>query len=114
MSELNQNHPLPWSSMAWVLATTDDKSIRNVDQAIQIGERVCRATQFKEPSALDTLAVAYAAKGRFEDAARLAEKAIERCRELRQLELAKTIGRRLELYQAGKPFQRSAVVSPPR
>ncbi len=105
MAKLQPRHPLPRNNIAWVLATSDDDSIRDVKRAIRIAEELCQRTKYQEPSALDTLAVAYAADGRFNDAVRVAQQAIVLCRKLKLDALTKTIAARLELYKQGRAFQ---------
>ena len=67
--------------------------------AVELAERANQLKEGKSPAILDTLAVAYAAALRFEDAARIQ-------RDLLQLELeaggprAETIRDRLEQYEA--------------
>jgi hypothetical protein len=53
---------------------------------------------------LDTLAAAYAATGRFNDAVATAQKAIELAKSARQPQVLKDIELHLELYRAGRPI----------
>jgi Flp pilus assembly protein TadD len=105
MTQLKPNHPLPWNNIAWVLATSRDERVRDPKRAMELAERVSQATGQREPSALDTLAVAYAANGQFDDAVATAEKAIARCRELRLDELARTIATRLDGYRRHEAYR---------
>ena len=75
-----------------------------IDRAVVLAEEVCSATERKDPSYLDTLAVAYARAGRFDDAVRTAREAIERAKELGQKAIENDIQERLKLYEAGKHF----------
>jgi hypothetical protein len=108
MTNLRPNHPLPWNNIAWVLATSQDERVRNPKKGVELAERLCEATKFREPSALDTLAVAYAANQQFDDAVATAEKAISRCEALKLDELAQTIRIRLDLYRRGQPISRNS------
>jgi hypothetical protein len=54
---------------------------------------------------LDTLAVAYAAAGKFNDAIVTAEKALNIAKTAGQENTAREIQNRLELYKAGKPYR---------
>jgi spermidine synthase len=61
-------------------------------------------TSDSDATCLDTLAVAYAAAGRFNDAIATAQKAIELARSAGQSQLVGEIQARLQLYQDGQPY----------
>ena len=67
-----------------------------------LAKRACELTEYKQPAALDTLAVAYAEAGRFQDAVDMAEKALELAIGLGQEELAREIRAHLEMFREGK------------
>ena len=100
MTKLRQGHPLPYTNLAWILAVSDDPTVRDPKKAIDIAERVCESTNNQEPSALDALAVAYAADGRFSDAVNAAEKAIARSIALKRPDLEAVIRKRLAEFKA--------------
>ncbi len=109
MLRLRQSHPLPWNNIAWVLATSEDPAIRDVDKAIDLAEQINATTKHAEPTALDTLAVAYAAAGRFPEAIDTAEKAIRLAKDsLQRPDLAEQIEARLRLYRTGKAYTPSS------
>ena len=56
---------------------------------------------------MDTLAVAYAAAGQFDDAAETAEQAVAILISSHQNEKAAQIRERLEGYQAGRPYRKN-------
>ena len=89
------------NNLAWLLATCDEPSIRRPEEAVYWAER---AASKGGPGAIDTLAAAYAATGRFEDAIRGLSRAEKRARELGQHDQARDFRERLELYREGKPF----------
>ena len=62
--------------------------------------RACEASDFKDPADLDTLAAAYAAQGRFQDAVETARKALELAPDAWKPDYRQ----RLELYKSGKPY----------
>ena len=105
MTKLRKGHPLPWNNLAWILATSQDDSVRNPDKAIELAERICNATEHQEPSALDTLAVGYAAAGRYEEAIKTAHLAITRCRAMNLSKLADVISNRVKLYEQKQPYR---------
>ncbi len=56
------------NSLAWLLATSPDPAVRNGEEAVRLAERACTGIGFQEPTFLNTLAAAYAAAGRYDDA----------------------------------------------
>jgi Flp pilus assembly protein TadD len=103
--ELKPNNAKVLNNLAWLLATVDDVSVRDANKAVEFAQRVCELTGYKEPSALDTLAAAYAAGGKFTEARATAEKALEAAKGAKQEELAGKIESRLRLYEAGRPYR---------
>ena len=69
-----------------------------------MAERLCAVTGYDRSDALDVLAAAYAEAGRFGEALRAAQKAIELEGATGQTKLAQQIQGRLTLYQTGHPF----------
>jgi tetratricopeptide (TPR) repeat protein len=96
--------PQPINSAAWLLATSADARVRNPAQAVSLAERVSQMTGFDDPGMLDTLATAYAAAGRFENAVTVAERARQLAAARGLTDLAAQLAHRLELYRAAKPF----------
>jgi spermidine synthase len=93
------------NNLAWILATVEDEKLRNPVKAVQLAERACELTDHKQPEVLDTLSVAYAAMGRFSDARKTAEQAIEMARKAKKEKLVEEIQSRLELYKANKIYR---------
>ena len=101
--------PVEWSAtnnLAWILATSPNPVLRDPEQAVRLLEAVRREEETL-PELLDTLAAAYAAAGRFEDAVRSADQALALAHH--QRELAAAIRERQTLYRSGRPY-----VEPPR
>jgi Flp pilus assembly protein TadD len=94
----------PMNVLAWLLAASNNSSIRNPDKAVQLAQRVCELTNYKDPFNLDTLAAAFAAGGNFSRAIETAQKAAGLCQSPRQDAMKKEIENRLALYKAGKPY----------
>jgi tetratricopeptide (TPR) repeat protein len=93
------------NDLAWILATTADPALRDPEQAIRVAESVLAEPETR-PQILDTLAAAYAAAGRYDDAARTAARALERVR--RDPELAAAIEARRALYLSRRPYVEAA------
>jgi tetratricopeptide (TPR) repeat protein len=105
--ELEPNNILISNSAAWLLATTDDTSIEDANRAIVLSERACELTGYKDPSILDTLAAAYAASGKFEDAISTANKAVDSAKATGHKDLANDIQERIKLYQARQRYHQA-------
>ena len=97
--------PKALNNLAWILSTHGDASLRNGSEAIKLAQRLCAISQYKSPSALDTLAAAYAEAGQFELAVQTAGKAIALFPKNTQAAAAKEIALRLKLYKQNKPFR---------
>ena len=102
---LKPDWPKPYNNLAWLLATTEDENLRNPAEAVRLAERACELTNYAKPEMLDTLAVACAASGDFEEAVKNAEKGIELARKAEHESLAEDIQSRLELYRKNKPYK---------
>jgi Flp pilus assembly protein TadD len=91
------------NNLAWVLATVEDAALRDPAEAVRLAESI------RPPNAdsLDTLAAAYAAMGRYEDAQRTQERALDELRTNGDPRLEDDYRARLAAYRAGQP-QRSA------
>lgn len=94
------------NDLAWILTTHPDPSVRNPEEAVRLLESVLIDPE-TQPSLLDTLAAAYAATGRFEEAVATADRAVSLAN--RQPDLAADIRRRRSLYAAGQPYLEPAV-----
>ena len=92
------------NDLAWILAATTDPQIQNPQKAVELAQKACRLTDFRNPSFLDTLAVAYAADGQYDKAIETAQKGIELANIQKQLELALRMKNRLDLYLDSKPY----------
>ncbi|HUU96285.1 MAG TPA: tetratricopeptide repeat protein, partial [Phycisphaerae bacterium] len=91
--------------LAWLLATTNDDEVRDGERAIGLVQRAIELTGRPYPETLDTLAAAYAAAGRLEEAINTARQAIEIARSSGRNERADEIETRLRLYEQGQPYR---------
>jgi len=99
---LRPNFAEALNALAWLLATNPDAGIRDGAEAIQLAERACVLTAYKQPLMMETLAAAYAEAGRIADAVSTAEKACTMVAD------AKDAARCLELlsaFKAGRPYR---------
>ena len=98
---------LRWA--AWVLATAPDAAIRDGAEALALAVRAVQISGGNDARMLDTLAAAYAEKGRFAEAAATARRAQARAAQENQPALAGEIGARIALYEANQPFRNRAI-----
>jgi tetratricopeptide (TPR) repeat protein len=87
------------NKLAWLFATCENPNYRDAGRAVELAERGCKLTAYKEPKLLDTLAAAYAEAGKFDEAVRMAESAAELAKLSGQEQLAADIDNRLKLYR---------------
>ncbi len=90
------------NNLAWLLATTADAALRDPGEAIRLVEADAQGSD--APWLLDTLAAAYAADGRFEEAIRTADRAARIATEQEQTASAEQIRERLALYRKHEPY----------
>jgi len=98
---LNPHWPEPKRTLAWILATDGDSTLRSGTEAGQFAESACEDTGYKDAGCLDALAAAYAETGRFNEAVATAQRAAE----LAPAEVGAEIRQRLALYRSGKPYR---------
>ena len=92
-------------NLSWINATHENKKYRDGAKAIELAQKLSKITQYDQPLALDALAAAYAEAGNFDEAVLTAEKALELALIYGPQELALGLKKRLQLYQAGRPYR---------
>ena len=103
---LDQNRYQIFNNLAWILAADKDGKVYDPKKAIQFAKQACELTKYERPDMLDTLGVAYAADGKFDDAIKTAEKALKIAIQKKQEDIAQEIRNHLELYHANKPYNK--------
>ncbi len=86
------------------LIFSEDPSLRDHKKALRIAESLRRLTRGRDVPVLDTLAAAYAAAGRFDDARREAERAVEVARSLGDNRAIEKIRGRADAYAIGRAW----------
>ena len=99
---LRPDHVQALSGLAWIQATAADAALRNPDEAVRGAERAVDLTARRDVAALDALAAAYAAAGRYEDAARIARIGLDAAMLAGQTSVAAQFRQRLEVYRSGQ------------
>ena len=92
--------PEALNNLAWLLAANPDPQVRNGHEAVNLAERACKLTEYKQPIMIGTLAAAYAEAGRFPEAVITAEKAETLAKQSNQMEVAARNRSLLELYRS--------------
>ena len=103
--QLEPADPKTQNNLALLLATGAEVSLRNGDQAVQLARQANDLAGGKNPLYLRTLAAAYAEAGRFSDAMRAAQEAIELAQAAGQPDLVARLNDELKRYQAGHPLR---------
>jgi protein O-mannosyl-transferase len=93
------------SSLAWVLATTPDASLRHGARAVQLALLANQLSGGQDPKIIGVLAAACAETGDFSKAAAMAQRALELAGAENNSALAETLRVQLALYRAGSPFR---------
>ncbi|MGA3066859.1 MAG: tetratricopeptide repeat protein [Tepidisphaeraceae bacterium] len=106
--QFKPDYPEADNGLAWLLATLAPSEGGNPDRAVTLAKHACDLTGNQVPGYVDTLATAYAADGRFNDAIRTAQKAIALAQSGGQTQLVNEIQGRLKLYQNGRAFSPAA------
>ena len=91
------------NNLAWLLATTSDTSLRDGPKAVALATRADFLSGGGNPVILHTLAVAYAAAGRYALAADTARRALTLAVEGKNDALAAELQKEITLYEASMP-----------
>ena len=98
--------PAPRLGLSWIRATSAEAALRDAAEALRLAREAVRLGGDDHPDALDTLAAAYAAAGRFDEAVATARRAAARARATPGLErLAPPIEGRLRMYLRFEPYR---------
>jgi tetratricopeptide (TPR) repeat protein len=92
------------NNLAWFLATAADAGLRDGAEAVRLAEEVRGRMGREDAGVLDTLAAAYAAAGRFDEAVQTAQRGLELARSAGDAPLAEQIAARLTSYESGKAY----------
>jgi tetratricopeptide (TPR) repeat protein len=99
--KLQPKDPGTLNNLAWVLATSPRKKLRDGKRAVALAAQACELTDYKAAHILSTLGAAYAETGDFETAIKWVEKGLE----VTGGDEKEALEKELENYRAGKPFR---------
>jgi len=92
------------NNLAWLLATDESLENRDLGRAVQLAEMAAALSRSTDPEILDTLAVCYAAAGRFDDAIETSLRGIALAEQGDDPSLGIEMRSRLESYRAGTRY----------
>jgi tetratricopeptide (TPR) repeat protein len=96
------------TNLAWLLATSQDASVRNGRKAIELAGRADQLIGGTNTLVLRTLAAAYAENGEFAKAIRTARSAMQLARMRGEDSLTMDLDQQIALYQLGMPYREGA------
>lgn len=102
-AELRPDWADPLTNLAWLLATTSDKTLVDGERAVALSSTAL-ARQPNNANTLDTLAAAYAAAGDFTAAVETARQAVDRARKDGHPGRARDYARRAQLFSRSQRF----------
>lgn len=104
--KMNPRWPLAANNLAWILATAPKDELRNGQEALRLAKVACEESQNQYPSALSTLAAAYAEIGEFQQAGEAMGRAMK-------LKIPERTRKKYEVYQSsyreGKAWRDAAL-----
>jgi protein O-mannosyl-transferase len=98
------------SNLAWLLATSSDPSLRNGSEAVLLAERADSESSRSENHSmvLRILAAAYAESGRFAEAKKAAQQALQEAEIQGNSTLSNALRDEIALYELGLPYHKEA------
>jgi tetratricopeptide (TPR) repeat protein len=93
-------------SLAWLLATCWEDSIRDGKRAVEVATKLCELTGWTDPNSLSTLAAAYAEAGKLDDARKWVKEALRNASASSQEEIV-WLNARMKDLESGKPFRQA-------
>src|SRR6266545_21077 len=93
------------TNLAWLLATSQDASLRNGPKAVELAGQADRLIGGTNSLVLRTLAAAYAENGEFANAIRTARSAMQLARMHGEDSLTMDLDQQIALYQLGMPYR---------
>ena len=101
---LKPDHAVALMNLAWIRAANARAEFRDGPEAVRLAQRGCELTGYKEPMPVQTLAVALAEAGRFEDAVAAAEKARQLALAGGQSQLAENDLKLIKMFTNRQPY----------
>jgi tetratricopeptide (TPR) repeat protein len=102
--QLEPDYPWRKNTLAWLLATCPEASLRNGKKAVELARQANALTGGENPIILHTLAAAFAEAGRYSEAVETAQHALRLAESQSKTGLAAQLHSEMKLYQAGSPL----------
>ena len=99
--------------LARVLASAQNPLVRNGTEAVALAQRANALTGGEQPFVLDTLAMAYAEAGQFNEAQETLRAAIALATTIGDTNAISIMQQRLQLYQSGRPYREATTNATP-
>jgi len=100
------------NALAWIRAVAVDETLRDPAAALRMARRACEIDGHKTSEFVDTLAAAHAANGRFDEAVRIQQQAIDiisapegAAPPADHADMLKAFTSRLRVYEAQRPYR---------
>lgn len=103
--EIDPSDTQAMNNMAWMLATCPDALMRDGARAVELAERADSLTRGESPIISGTLAAAYAEVGRFADAVKTAQRAMQLATAEGNLARVDSIRTQIETYESAAAFR---------
>jgi tetratricopeptide (TPR) repeat protein len=103
--QLQPNNLLAMNQEAHALAASPESDERNYSEALRLAQQAVQLSAGHDPTVLDTLAIAYAATGKFTDADQTAHRALELAAEQHRAQLVEALNTKIKLYKANQPYR---------
>lgn len=100
--KINPLVPQALNNLAYLLASAPQANLRRPSEAIDLSQKALTMMRNPDASALDTLAVAYAADGQFDLASKKAQEALDLARKAQNEPLADLISSHLRKFEANE------------
>jgi hypothetical protein len=98
-------------SLAWILATAPDASVRQSAEAVRLAQRASALADPGDVRVADALAAAHAASGNFNRALAIAEAALRGAVALGHARDSELLRARVDLYRRGVPYRDPALAA---
>src|SRR4029077_8105894 len=106
--ELAPSYIPTMTNVQWMLATSQDASLRNGPKAVELAGQADRLVGGTNTLVLRTLAAAYAENGEFANAITTARSAMQLARMHGEDSLTTDLDQQIALYQLGMPYRETA------
>jgi tetratricopeptide (TPR) repeat protein len=110
---LDPNHLQTLVYFARVLAADENPTVRNGPEAVRLAEHANALLGTEQPFLLDTLAMAYAETGRFDEARQAGQRALDRATANNEQEAVTSLRQHLDLFLAHQPCREAFTNAPP-